>query len=77
MERKTITVTEDAYERLVAFKGDGESFSEAILRLTDHHGDPLEIVGAWEGTDYGAVVEEGIAEFEESMGDRDDTLFGT
>jgi len=34
MATKTITITEDAYERLNALKEDYESFSEAIRRLT-------------------------------------------
>ena len=31
---KTVTVTADAYDRLRAQKGPGESFSEVIVRLT-------------------------------------------
>jgi len=34
MAVKTLTVTEDAYRRLRAQKGEGESFSEVIVRLT-------------------------------------------
>lgn len=34
MATKTITITEDAYERLNALKENQESFSEAIRRLT-------------------------------------------
>ncbi len=34
MATKTITITEDAYERLNALKENYESFSEAIRRLT-------------------------------------------
>ena len=34
MATKTITITEDAYERLNALKKKEESFSEAIRRLT-------------------------------------------
>lgn len=75
MATKTITITEEAYDRLAAFKGDGESFSEALVRLTDN-GDPLAMVGAWEGTDYAAAVERGLEEFDESMEDRHDALFG-
>ena len=32
---KTITVTEEAYRKLRSRKGDSESFSQVILRLTD------------------------------------------
>lgn len=31
---KTMTVSEEAYERLASKKGPGESFSEAIIKLT-------------------------------------------
>jgi predicted CopG family antitoxin len=31
---KTIGISEDAYERLLALKGEGESFSDVIRRLT-------------------------------------------
>jgi predicted CopG family antitoxin len=34
MAVKTLTVTEEAYRRLRAQKGDSESFSEVIVRLT-------------------------------------------
>lgn len=34
MATKTLTITEDAYERLFAFKEGNESFSEVIRRLT-------------------------------------------
>lgn len=34
MATKTLTITEDAYERLHAMKEESESFSEVIRRLT-------------------------------------------
>lgn len=34
MATKTLTITEDAYERLHAMKEEGESFSEVIRRIT-------------------------------------------
>ncbi len=34
MATKTLTITEDAYERLAAFKTGEESFSEVINRVT-------------------------------------------
>ncbi len=34
MSTKTLTITEDAYERLHALKEETESFSEVIRRLT-------------------------------------------
>lgn len=34
MGTKTISIKDEAYERLAARKGEGESFSDVILRLT-------------------------------------------
>jgi predicted CopG family antitoxin len=34
MAVRTITVTDEAYRRLRAHKGDAESFSDVVLRLT-------------------------------------------
>jgi len=76
MATETITVTEEAYERLAAFKGDDESFSEVLVRLTETSGNPLDIVGAWAGTDYASAAERGIDEFDSSMKDRHDALCG-
>ncbi|MDS0475764.1 antitoxin VapB family protein [Natrinema sp. 1APR25-10V2] len=35
MATKTVTITEEAYERLKAHKRDDESFTETVLRLTE------------------------------------------
>ena len=35
MTRKTITITEDAYELLRMLKRDSESFSDLVVRLTE------------------------------------------
>ena len=76
MATKTITVTEEAYEQLSAFRGDDESFSETLLRLTDAGGDPMEMVGAWAGTEYAEAAEAGIDEFDSSMVDRHEAPIG-
>ncbi|MDY6764588.1 MAG: antitoxin VapB family protein [Halobacteria archaeon] len=34
MGTKTISITDDAYERLKAEKGENESFSDVVMRLT-------------------------------------------
>lgn len=44
MSVKTITITEDAYNRLAARKTEGESFSEVIRKLTGRHS-LLELAG--------------------------------
>lgn len=49
MASKTITITEDAYEKLAAHKREDESFSEVIRRLTGTRKDPTESVGSYPG----------------------------
>jgi predicted CopG family antitoxin len=43
---KSLTITEEAYDRLREHKREGESFTETILRLTGAEHDPLEGFGA-------------------------------
>jgi predicted CopG family antitoxin len=47
MATKTITLMDDAYERLKSLKGTEESFSDIIRRLTSEKGSILEFAGAW------------------------------
>lgn len=47
MGTKTITLMDDAYERLKSLKGPEESFSDIIRRLTSEKGNILEFAGAW------------------------------
>lgn len=44
MATKTLTITEDAYERLAAVKDESESFSEVIVRYFPKHS-LMEIAG--------------------------------
>ncbi len=44
MATKTLTITEDAYERLATLKGENESFSEVIVKHFPKHS-LLEIAG--------------------------------
>lgn len=46
MATKSLTITEEAYDRLAAHKREGESFTETILRLTDADRDVMEGFGA-------------------------------
>lgn len=49
MGSKTISIKDDAYERLKAHKREGESFSDVVLRLTDRELD------VWTG--HGALAD--------------------
>jgi len=41
MATKTLTITEEAYERLKAHKREGESFTDTVLRLTEANQDVM------------------------------------
>jgi predicted CopG family antitoxin len=49
---KTITISEEAYERLADSKRRGESFTEVILREVPQKGkarDIMDLAGSWQG----------------------------
>lgn len=48
MGTKNISITDDAYEALSREKKKGESFTEAILRLTRKTGRLADCFGSWE-----------------------------
>ncbi len=45
MGTKSLTITEEAYDRLAAMKHEDESFTDAILRLTGRERDRLQGFG--------------------------------
>lgn len=51
---KSIRLSEDAYERLAAHKGDDETFSEVVLRLAGERS-LLELAGTLSDEDADAV----------------------
>ncbi len=61
MAVKTVTLAEDAYEALAALKGDGESFSQVVRRLTGSQILLSAYAGAWIGADPKKLA--GIREF--------------
>jgi predicted CopG family antitoxin len=48
---KNISITEEAYRALEREKGRGESFTDAILRLTRKRGKLSDCLGSWKMTD--------------------------
>lgn len=61
MGTKTISLADDAYERLLAAKREGESFSDVVRRLTS---------GATLSDYHGALSIETVTEIEQSIHDR-------
>ena len=49
MGTKTISIKDDAYERLKRHKRDNESFSDVVMRLTQGEKDPMEAAGKYPG----------------------------
>ena len=70
MATKTITISEDAYNRLEMQKKDGESFSDVIIRLTSQRGKLSDLAGLLSKKDADemeASIRELRAEFTKSM----------
>lgn len=57
MGTKTLTITEDAYDRLKSHKRGDESFSDVVTRLASAR-DPTKARGLWDGTETGVDHDE-------------------
>lgn len=73
MASKTITITEDAYDRLKVLKREDESFSELVVRLTEGT-DPMEFAGSCPG--LGEHVDAAGEELDDDLESTQDELFG-
>ncbi len=65
MTQKTVSLSEEAYEKLRRVKKEGESFSQLILRLIEREVNVsiLDFAGAFaEGSDEWETIEKGIYE---------------
>ncbi|QCJ45950.1 MULTISPECIES: antitoxin VapB family protein [Haloprofundus] len=75
MGTKSLTITDEAYERLKAHKKEGESFTDTILRLTGSERDIMKGFGSWKGTGLREAVEETEDEFDDDLEERRNELF--
>jgi len=67
---KVISLSEEAYKALKRLKGEGESFSDVVIRMTKM-AEPkslLGLAGKWAGIDIELVFEKVMAEREASKG---------
>lgn len=68
MGTKSLTITEEAYERLEEHKREGESFTETILRLTGADRDLMKGFGSMSDVEgFRAVVESTRDELDEDL----------
>lgn len=71
MATKSLTITEEAYERLKAHKRADESFTETILRLTGAERDVMKGFGAMRDVDgFRAAVESARDELDADLRER-------
>lgn len=74
MGTKTITVTEEAYDRLRAMKRSDESFTDVLLRVTGGETDVMKGFGAWKDSGLREAVDDAHEEFDDSFDARQDSL---
>ncbi|MFC7138483.1 antitoxin VapB family protein [Halosimplex aquaticum] len=69
MGTTTISLKDEAYERLKEAKQEGESFSDVVLRLTDSPSTEAQIaeLAGGLGTEFAEMVEDSSAEVRDSL----------
>lgn len=69
MGTTTISLKDEAYERLKEAKQEGESFSDVVLRLTDSPDTEAQIaeLAGGLGTEFAEAVEDSSAEVRDSL----------
>lgn len=73
MGTKSLTITEEAYDRLRAYKREDESFTETILRLTDDDTDVLKGFGSMADVDgFREATRAARAEYDDAVRERAD-----
>jgi predicted CopG family antitoxin len=77
MSSKTISITDEAYDRLKSLQHPEESFTETILRVTDHERDFRAGFGVMSDVEgFAAAVEEAHEELDADLRERERELFG-
>jgi len=72
MGTKSLTVTEEAYDRLKEHKREGESFTDTILRLTGDDRDVMKGFGMMSDVEgFREAVEETREDLDADLRDRD------
>lgn len=73
MGTKSLTITEEAYERLKEHKREGESFTDTVLRLTGEDRDVMKGFGAMADVDgFREAVEDTRDELDADLRERAD-----
>ncbi|WP_148414194.1 antitoxin VapB family protein [Haloferax sp. KTX1] len=74
MGTKTITVTEEAYERLREMKRGDESFTDVLLRMTGGDKDVMKGFGSWTESGLRDAVDDAREEFDDDFEERQASL---
>ncbi|WP_255198502.1 antitoxin VapB family protein [Halorarius litoreus] len=74
MGTKTITVTEEAYDRLRAMKRSDESFTDVLLRVTGGETDVMKGFGSWKESGLRDAVDDARDEFDDEFEARQESL---